>query len=55
MKQQDNRETNNESIIIEGITEDLSAPHAEEIKGGPTKPAGGGGGGDIVVWDIVDS
>ncbi|HEX5080612.1 MAG TPA: hypothetical protein VFY40_01105 [Blastocatellia bacterium] len=32
MNQQDNRETNNQSIIIE----DLSAQNAEKIKGGPT-------------------
>ncbi|MCG3146499.1 MAG: hypothetical protein HONDAALG_04613 [Gammaproteobacteria bacterium] len=35
MKQQGNRELNNESILFEGVIEDLSASHAEEIKGGP--------------------
>ena len=42
-------------IALEEVLADLNVPHAELIKGGPTRPAGGGGGGDIVVWDIVDS
>ncbi len=52
MNPKDNHETNNESIIIE----DLSLPQSENIKGGPTRPAGGGGGGNCPpIFDIVDS
>ena len=53
MNKQENQETNNQQSVIEDLP--VNEAHAAEVKGGPSRPAGGGGGGDIIVFDIVDS